>query len=58
MEILEGVSADASLGYTSCIDWTREYPKSCPEWFAPLPGRPGNIFLNPSGHYDGDPARE
>ena len=101
LEILERVSADASLEYTSCIDWTREYidvyedvfqtaasgvdlarrirerypevtgndfaiewlarllfPKSCPEWFAPLPGQPGNIFLNPFGHYDGDPARE
>jgi glyoxylase-like metal-dependent hydrolase (beta-lactamase superfamily II) len=101
MQILEGVSANLSLEYTSCIDWTREYidfyeevfqtarsgielagrirdrypevtgndfaiewlarllfPKSCPEWFAPLPGQPGNIFLNPFGHYDGDPARE
>jgi glyoxylase-like metal-dependent hydrolase (beta-lactamase superfamily II) len=101
MEILEQVSADPSLSYTSCIDWTREYidfyeevfqtaasgvelagrirqrypevkgndfavewlarllfPKSCPEWFAPLPGEPGNIFLNPFGRYDGDPPRE
>ena len=101
METLEQVSADRSLSYTSCIDWTREYvdfyeevfqtaasgvelagrirdrypdvkgndfaiewlarllfPKSCPDWFAPLPGEPGNIFLNPFGHYDGDPPRE
>ncbi len=101
IEILERVSADASLEYTSCVDWTREYidfyegvfqtatsgvdlerrvrerypdvegndfaiewlarllfPKSCPEWFAPLPGEPGSIFLNPFGHYDGDSPRE
>ena len=24
----------------------------------PLPGEPGSIFLNPFGHYDGDPPRE
>jgi glyoxylase-like metal-dependent hydrolase (beta-lactamase superfamily II) len=101
MEILDRVSAETSMEYTSCIDWTREYidfyeevyasarnglelatlirdrypdvkgndfaiewlarllfPRSSPEWFAPLPGEPGRIFLNPSGHYDGDPPRE
>ena len=101
MDILRRVSEDASLDYTSCIDWTREYvdfyegvyetatsgvelaarirerypevtgndfaidwlarllfPKSCPDWFTPLPGQPGKIFLNPFGHYDGDPPRE
>jgi glyoxylase-like metal-dependent hydrolase (beta-lactamase superfamily II) len=34
------------------------FPRSCPEWLAPLPGEPGKIFLNPSGGYDGDPPRE
>ena len=101
LEILDRVSQDRSLEYTSCVDWTREYvdfyegvyenakngldlvarireryptvkgndftvewlarllfPRSSPEWFAPLPGRPGEIFLNPSGQYDGDPPRE
>jgi glyoxylase-like metal-dependent hydrolase (beta-lactamase superfamily II) len=101
MEILERTYEDPSLGYTSCVDWTREYidfyegvydtattgtelaarirerypdvkgndfaiewlarllfPRSCPDWFAPLPGKPGKIFLNPFGHYDGDPPRE
>ena len=42
------------------IDWLARllFPRSCPDWFTPLPGKPGNIFLNPSGHYDGDPPRE
>ena len=34
------------------------FPKSCPDWFTPLPGKPGEIFLNQFGQYDGDPARE
>ena len=34
------------------------FPKSCPDWFTPLPGRPGEIFLNQFGQYDGDPPRE
>jgi hypothetical protein len=34
------------------------FPKSSPEWFTPLPGEPGKIFLNPSGGYDGDPPKE
>ncbi len=34
------------------------FPQSSPEWYEPLPGRPGEIFLNPFGHYDGDPPRE
>ena len=28
---------------------------SSPDWLTPLPGKPGKIFLNPSGGYDGDP---
>lgn len=101
LEILDRVSRDERLEYTSCVDWTREYidfyehvynaattgadlatrirerypkvkgndfaiewlarllfPRSSPEGFAPLPGEPGKIFLNPSGIYDGDPPRE
>ena len=34
------------------------FPRSSPEWLTPLPGKPGKIFLNPSGGYDGDPPRE
>jgi glyoxylase-like metal-dependent hydrolase (beta-lactamase superfamily II) len=47
-------------GNDFAIEWLARllFPKSCPAWFAPLPGEPGKIFLNPSGHYDGDPARE
>ena len=42
------------------IDWLAQllFPQSCPDWFTPLPGEPGKIFLNPFGHYDGDPPRE
>ena len=34
------------------------FPKSCPEWFAKLPGEPGQIFLDPNGKYIGEPPRE
>jgi glyoxylase-like metal-dependent hydrolase (beta-lactamase superfamily II) len=42
------------------IEWLARllFPKSCPEWFTPLPGELGSIFLNPFGQYDGDPPRE
>jgi glyoxylase-like metal-dependent hydrolase (beta-lactamase superfamily II) len=47
-------------GNDFAVEWLARllYPKSCPEWFTPLPGEPGRIFLNTSGHYDGDPPRE
>jgi glyoxylase-like metal-dependent hydrolase (beta-lactamase superfamily II) len=34
------------------------FPESSPDWLTPLPGKPGEIFLNPDGGYDGDPPRE
>jgi len=34
------------------------FPKSSPDWLTPLPGKRGEIFLNPQGGYDGDPPRE
>jgi len=34
------------------------FPKSCPEGLVSLPGKPGEIFLNPQGVYDGDPPKE
>ena len=34
------------------------YPQSSPDWLIPLPGKRDEIFLNPQGGYDGDPARE
>lgn len=34
------------------------FPHSSPDWLTPLPGKPGKIFLNPRGGYDGDPPRE
>ena len=34
------------------------FPKSSPDWLVPLPGEPGQIFLNPEGGFDGDPPKE
>ncbi len=34
------------------------FPQSCPEYFAKLPGEPGQIFLDPHGKYVGEPPRE
>ena len=34
------------------------FPRSCPDWLTPLPGKPGKIFLSPNGTYDGDPPKE
>ena len=34
------------------------FPESSPDWLTPLPGKPGEIFLNPGGGYDGDPPKE
>ena len=34
------------------------FPKSSPDWCTPLPGKRGEIFLNPQGGFDGDPAKE
>ena len=34
------------------------FPYSAPDWMLPLPGKPGEIFLNPEGGYDGDPPKE
>jgi len=42
------------------IQWQARllFPKSCPDWFQPLPGKRGEIFLTPHGAYEGDPAKE
>jgi len=34
------------------------FPKSSPDWLTPLPGKFGEIFLNPQGGFDGDPPKE
>ncbi len=34
------------------------FPHSSPDWLTPLPGKPGEIFLNPDGGFDGDPPKE
>jgi glyoxylase-like metal-dependent hydrolase (beta-lactamase superfamily II) len=34
------------------------FPKSCPDWFAKLPGEQGKIFLDPNGRYIGQPPLE
>jgi glyoxylase-like metal-dependent hydrolase (beta-lactamase superfamily II) len=34
------------------------FPKTSPDWLTPLPGKRGEIFLNPQGGYDGDPCKE
>lgn len=62
MELVERIRA--RYGHVKGNDFTVEwlarllFPRSCPDWFEPLPGRPGQVFLNPQGHYDGDPPRE
>jgi hypothetical protein len=43
-------------GDTLCVRLL--FPQSCPDSFLPLPGKPGKIFLNPFGIYDGDPPKE
>ena len=42
------------------IHWQAKllFPRSTPEGLTPLPGKPGEIFLNPQGIFDGDPPRE
>jgi len=42
------------------IHWQAQilFPKSSPEGLIPLPGKFGEIFLNPQGGFDGDPPRE
>ncbi|NLO27782.1 MAG: MBL fold metallo-hydrolase [Actinobacteria bacterium] len=42
------------------LEWQARllFPKSCPDSFAPLPGKPGEIFLDPHGEYLGEPPRE
>ena len=42
------------------IHWQAQllFPKSSPDWLIPLPGKPGEIFLNPQGGFDGDPPKE
>ncbi len=61
-ELVERISARYGdvKGNDFAVEWQARllFPQSSPDWFAPLPGRPGHIFLNPSGHYDGDPPRE
>jgi glyoxylase-like metal-dependent hydrolase (beta-lactamase superfamily II) len=34
------------------------FPKTSPDWLVPLPGEPGEIFINPDGVFDGDPPKE
>jgi glyoxylase-like metal-dependent hydrolase (beta-lactamase superfamily II) len=43
-----------------CVHWEAQllFPRSSPSWLTQLPGKPGEIFLNPDGGYDGDPAKE
>ena len=42
------------------IHWQAQllFPRSSPTWLTPLPGKRGEIFLNPEGGYDGDPVKE
>lgn len=45
-------------GNDFAIEWLARllFPKSCPDRFAPLPGRAGEVFLNPFGHNGGSAA--
>lgn len=62
LELIEGMNKH--YGHVKAEDfaihWQAQllFPKSCPDWVTPLPGKPGEIFLNPDGGYDGDPPRE
>lgn len=50
---------DLESGFGAVHTQTRMlFPQSSPEWLNPLPGKPGEIFLNPQGEYDGDPPKE
>jgi len=42
------------------IHWVAQFifPHSCPDGLIPLPGKPGEIFLNPQGGFDGDPPKD
>jgi glyoxylase-like metal-dependent hydrolase (beta-lactamase superfamily II) len=42
------------------IHWATRliFPQSCPDHLIQLPGKPGEIFLNPSGGFDGDTPKE
>jgi glyoxylase-like metal-dependent hydrolase (beta-lactamase superfamily II) len=42
------------------IHWNARliFPRTAPDWCTPLPGKRGQIFLNPQGGFDGDPAKE
>jgi glyoxylase-like metal-dependent hydrolase (beta-lactamase superfamily II) len=42
------------------IHWQAKllFPRTTPEGLTPLPGKRGEIFLNPQGGYDGDPVKE
>ncbi len=61
-ELVEGMTKQ--YGHVKAVDfaihWQARllFPESSPDWLTPLPGRPGEIFLNPAGGYDGDPPRE
>ncbi|MCL5736569.1 MAG: MBL fold metallo-hydrolase [Actinobacteria bacterium] len=42
------------------VHWQAQllFPRSSPDWLIPLPGKVGEIFLNPEGGFDGDPPKE
>jgi hypothetical protein len=42
------------------VQWNARllFPRSCPDWFPPLPGEPGTIFLDPQGEFIGEAPRE
>jgi glyoxylase-like metal-dependent hydrolase (beta-lactamase superfamily II) len=42
------------------VQWNARllFPHSCPDWFVPLPGEPGAIFLDPHGKFIGEPPRD
>jgi glyoxylase-like metal-dependent hydrolase (beta-lactamase superfamily II) len=62
LELVEGMNKSYGdvRAEDFAIHWQARllFPESSPEWLTPLPGKPGEIFLNPDGGYDGDPPRE
>jgi glyoxylase-like metal-dependent hydrolase (beta-lactamase superfamily II) len=47
-------------GMDFAVQWNARFlfPHSCPDWFVPLPGEPGTIFLDPHGKFIGEPPRD
>jgi hypothetical protein len=61
-ELYEGMvkAYPETKGMDFGVQWNARllFPHSCPDWFPPLPGEPGTIFLDPHGTFVGEPPRD